>query len=651
MSGGEPSSIKRLFPGDAGRLSVLIFYRASAFNFLKCREVGHVYKVLYRKYRPRFFADVVDQPQVTVTLKNELTRGRIAHAYLFTGSRGTGKTTCAKILARAVNCLNPQNGDPCGECEICRGLEDGSILDVMEIDAASNNGVDSIRSLIEEANFTPATAKYRVYIIDEVHMLSDAAFNALLKTLEEPPAHVIFILATTEVHELLPTILSRCQRFDFHRISPEAIADRLEYVAQEEGAELDREAALLIARIADGAMRDALSLLDQCLGRDAHVTLETVNRTAGVAAREYLSTLAQAVQEQDISRALEVIDELYRESRDMNRLCEEMAEYFRGLMLIKTMKDASRLVTVSNQEWETMNRQALTISLSTILHGMDTLEEALNKMRFGNQRSQLEMAFVRLCSPELDSTPEALLRRLEALESGGITVHKISQPAPAQEAAPKQEKGALPAVQAAEATEEPSHRTELFDLEEKKTAPEPEKAEGEEESKPEEEITLETPAFDQAPLPAEPPEPTEQSVSVPAPKQQPAIDIQALSAGAERFRDWPEILQIIKRSTKSVAMAFSKSTAYINGDYLLIDAPRIALDLLKHSKQRKQIRDAIQQVTGRIYKLGPYCREADEKSDPLEELTRRARDSGIDVLEENTQEGDSSDDEDPTIPF
>ena len=263
-----------------------------------------MYKVLYRKYRPRVFADVVGQPQVTVTLKNELMRGRISHAYLFTGSRGTGKTTCAKILARAVNCLRPVDGDPCGECEICRGLEDGSLLDVMEIDAASNNGVENVRAIIEETSFTPARAKYRVYIIDEVHMLSPAAFNALLKTLEEPPAHVVFILATTEVHKLLPTILSRCQRFDFHRIDPELMAARLEQVSGLEGARLDQEAALLIARTADGALRDALSLLDQCLGRGTHITLETVYETAGLAARDYLGQLARAVAERDPAAAL-----------------------------------------------------------------------------------------------------------------------------------------------------------------------------------------------------------------------------------------------------------------------------------------------------------------------------------------------------------
>ena len=399
-----------------------------------------MYKVLYRKYRPQYFADVVGQPQVTVTLKNELMRGRIAHAYLFTGSRGTGKTTCAKILARAVNCLHPKDGDPCGECEICRGLEDGSILDVVEIDAASNNGVDSIRSLIEESNFTPATARYRVYIIDEVHMLSVAAFNALLKTLEEPPPHVIFILATTEVHKLLPTILSRCQRFDFKRIAPEDIAGRLEDVAQRENAQLDHDAALLIARVADGALRDALSLLDQCLGRDRHVTLDIVNQTAGVAARDYLAALAQDIVHQDAAHALEAIDGLHRESKDMSRLCEEMAEYFRGLMLIKTMKDASRLVLCSPQELEVMTGQALALSLSTILHGLDTFEETLHKMRYANQRAELEMAFVKLCSPQLDTSPEALLRRLEALENGAprqIAPPSAPAPAPAARRQPR----------------------------------------------------------------------------------------------------------------------------------------------------------------------------------------------------------------------
>ncbi len=599
------------------------------------------YKVLYRKYRPRFFADVVGQPQVTVTLKNELTRGRISHAYLFTGSRGTGKTTCAKILSRAVNCLHPKDGDPCGECEVCRGLEDGSILDVVEIDAASNNGVDSIRSLIEESNFTPATAKYRVYIIDEVHMLSVAAFNALLKTLEEPPAHVVFILATTEVHKLLPTILSRCQRFDFRRIDPEDIADRLVWVAEQEGARLDRDAALLIARTADGAMRDALSLLDQCLGRDSHVTLEVVNRTAGVAARGYLSSLAQNVADGDISAALETVDSLHRESKDLGRLCQEMAEYFRGLMLIKTMRDASRLVAADGPEWETMTKQALSMDLSAILHGLDAFEETLNKMRYSNQRTQLEMTFVRLCSPELDSSTEALLRRLEALERG--IPRRPAQPVPSKPAvpeAPSEKKQEPPAPEPEKPAEQPSsdpssNRNEPPAREESPDREEPLR----EPAALGEELSGEPQVFDERPEDIAPPPPVpprEEPAPRPAPPKPAPVDVAALSAGAQRFPEWPEILQVIRGTTKSVAMAFDGSAAYINGDYMLIEAPEIAFELLKRPEQRERMREAIRHVTGRVYRLGPYRKEKPrEETDPLEALARRAEESGIAVEEES----------------
>lgn len=244
-----------------------------------------MYQVLYRKYRPKVFSDVYGQEHVTSTLINEIKENRISHAYLFTGSRGTGKTTCAKILAKAVNCEHNENGEPCNECEVCKGLDSGSIYDVVEIDAASNNGVDNIRDLREEANYTPTRGRYRVYIIDEVHMLSKGAFNALLKTLEEPPEHVVFILATTEVHMLPATILSRCQRFDFKRIQPETMALRLKEVAGFENMQLDDDAAILISRIADGGMRDALSILDQCAGRGSHIDSKLVSEVAGIAGR------------------------------------------------------------------------------------------------------------------------------------------------------------------------------------------------------------------------------------------------------------------------------------------------------------------------------------------------------------------------------
>ena len=294
-----------------------------------------MYRAFYRKYRPSTFTDVVGQEHITKTLENAVKTGKTSHAYLFTGSRGTGKTSCAKILAKAVNCINSDNGNPCNECEICKGIDLGAILDIIEIDAASNNGVDNIRDLREEANFTPANAKYRVYIIDEVHMLSIGAFNALLKTLEEPPAHVIFILATTEVHKLPSTILSRCQRFDFKRIPPEAIAERLKEVAEKENLQLSQDGAILIARIADGAMRDALSLLDRCSSYEGVIDSAAVANSAGLAGREHIFELCNCIIEKDAAKALEVVNKLYNDSCDMERLITELTSHFRNLMVSK----------------------------------------------------------------------------------------------------------------------------------------------------------------------------------------------------------------------------------------------------------------------------------------------------------------------------
>ena len=269
-----------------------------------------MYRALYRKWRPQRFEDVVGQRAIVTALKNQITAGRVGHAYLFTGVRGTGKTTCAKIFAKAVNCLHPVNGDPCGECEICKGIDNGSLLDVVEMDAASNNGVDDIRDLRDETAYTPSACQYKVYIIDEVHMLSTAAFNALLKTLEEPPAHVIFILATTEIQKVPATILSRCQRYDFTRIGPEDIARRVEYIAGEEKLELTSDGAELIARLADGALRDALSILDTCAGVTAKIDADVVRRMAGVTDRSYLFQISDALEAQDAAAALAQLAQL-----------------------------------------------------------------------------------------------------------------------------------------------------------------------------------------------------------------------------------------------------------------------------------------------------------------------------------------------------
>lgn len=535
-----------------------------------------MYQVLYRKWRPKKFSDVSGQPQVTVTLKNELMSGRIAHAYLFTGSRGTGKTTCAKILAKAVNCLNPIDGDPCGECEICRGVDDGSVMDIVEIDAASNNGVENIRTLREEANFTPAAAKYRVYIIDEVHMLSAGAFNALLKTLEEPPAHVIFILATTEVHKIPATILSRCQRFDFHRIPPQDIADRLTYISEQENAKLDPQAALLIARLADGALRDALSILDQCFGRSKDVTEQIVSETSGLVGREHLFELTDAVKTGDSSKALEIVDGLYRSSKDMARLSEELSSHFRSMMLIKTMKNARSILAVPESEFEGLEKQALSTPLPVILHAMETMQSALEKMyRGGDRRTVFEMAILRLCTPQLDSSVDAILRRVEALEQGVPKGMKLT----------------------------PVENSKKRDAE--------------------------------IPPEEQPKKKAVNSVGAKVESVEPEEKIDQLQNEAQKLAEWPEILQIVKNFSPSAGAAFNGSTAYVNGGYVLIDAPnKIAFQLLRKPDQRDHMRQAIKQITGKSFRLGPYQKPEKEESgeDPLAILAKNAEMEGIEVI-------------------
>ena len=376
-----------------------------------------MYRVLYRKWRPQTFDDVSGQEHITTTLKNELIAGRLNHAYLFTGSRGTGKTTCAKILAKAVNCLDIHNGNPCGKCEVCRGIDDGSILDVVEMDAASNRNIDDIRQIIDEVQFKPAKCKYRVYIIDEVHMLTTQAFNALLKTLEEPPEHVIFILATTEVHKLPQTILSRCQKFEFHRIPPRAIADRLLFVAQQEEVTLSDSAAMLIASVADGALRDGLSLLDRCIAISSDIDEEVVRNAAGLARKTYLYELAACAINKNTAKSLEIIDRLYGESKDMARLCDELIAHFRALMLIKSVRNPRDILVMSDDEFEEAQTQSDYLSLADIVYYMDVLSRAYQRMGKGTgDRTELEMAMVKLSSSELDGTTEAMTQRISALE-------------------------------------------------------------------------------------------------------------------------------------------------------------------------------------------------------------------------------------------
>ena len=559
-----------------------------------------MYRVLYRKWRPAVFTDVSGQEHITSTLQNEVSSGRLNHAYLFTGSRGTGKTTCAKILAKAVNCLNPQNGNPCGECEICKGIDDGSILDIVEMDAASNRKIDDIRQIIDEVQFKPAKCKYRVYIVDEVHMLTTEAFNALLKTLEEPPEHVIFILATTEVHKLPQTIRSRCQRFDFHRIPPKAIADRVEYVVSQENAEITESAALMLASVADGALRDALSLLDSCLAVSSHIDEEVVRNAAGLVSKTYLFELATAIINKNPTRSLEIIDRLYSESKAMARLCDELVEHFRALMLIKTIKNPRDILIMSDDEFEQAVTQSDYLSLADIVFYMDVLSRAYQRMGRGTgDRTELEMALVKLSATELDGTVEALTARVTALEKAvkrGITVNYAQ---PAQQSVH---------AEAAQSASVPNTQTEV---EEPFAKPEPE--------------------HKKAP------------VAKPAPEVKPvaqraSVNLDELYDNAVPFTRWVEVVDSLKSVSRSIAAAFAGSTAYESGNYLLIDTNNeLAFDLLRQNGRRTEIKQTLLELTGKNYSLGPYKRSTPkkvEKTDPLNSLVQSLEGSGVEITQE-----------------
>ena len=358
-----------------------------------------MYQALYRKWRPMSFDDVVSQPHITTTLKNQIAGGKTAHAYLFTGSRGTGKTTCARIFAKAVNCLSPKNGEPCLECEICRNADKGTLADIIEIDAASNSRVDDIRELREGVTYTPEMCRYKVYIIDEVHMLSAGAFNALLKTMEEPPAHVKFILATTEVHKVPETIVSRCQHFDFHRIRTEDIVSRLSYIAGQEGLTLHQDAAQLIARISDGGMRDALSLLDQCVAYSDEIDVATVSGAAGIAGRDHLFDILEAAFAGDSGRMIRIIDELYDRSKDLAVLCSELITQMRNVMILMSGQNAEDLIVCLPEELDRLKKMASGTDIDTVLYFISTLQAASERFsRSANKCIEMEMCAVRMCS-------------------------------------------------------------------------------------------------------------------------------------------------------------------------------------------------------------------------------------------------------------
>ena len=394
-----------------------------------------VYQALYRKYRPQTFDDVVGQNSVTQTLKSQIVSGKMSHAYLFTGCRGTGKTSCAKILAKAVNCLNPENGNPCNRCKACRSIDDGTCMDVLEIDAASNNGVDNVRDLRDDAVYSPSQVKKRVYIIDEVHMLSASAFNALLKIIEEPPEHLLFILATTELHKVPATILSRCQRFAFRRIGQEDIAAQLQFVAYQENIDLDNSAARVLARLADGAMRDALSLLDQCASAaTGELTAEQVYACLGIAGERRCAELLDKISRQDTAGAMQLFNRLYTEGKDLSALLDELASLVRDILILKTAPEAGISMLSGVAEDDETRGLASRISGGELIRMMELLQKTLNLFtRSASRRTDAELCILEMSQPELSQDLSSMNARLtrveEQLKTGTFVLPSKAAPA------------------------------------------------------------------------------------------------------------------------------------------------------------------------------------------------------------------------------
>lgn len=561
-----------------------------------------MYQAFYRKYRPKCFADVYGQDHVVSTLKNELSENKISHAYLFTGSRGTGKTTCAKILAKAVNCENMQDGEPCNRCEICKGMDNGTIYDIVEIDAASNNGVDNIRDLREEANYTPSRGKYRVYIIDEVHMLSIGAFNALLKILEEPPAHVIFILATTEVHKIPATILSRCQRFDFKRIQPETMAVRLKQVAGLENLTITDDAAVLIARIADGALRDGLSILDQCSSRNSNIDADLVSQVAGLAGREALYSLADCISSQNSSKAVELIAQLYENSYDMERLCVEMINHFRNYLVVKTVKNNRELIVCTDNEYESLVESAKNFTLEKIIFSLDLFQTTLTKIKGGaNSRIEMEMTFIKLCQPKLEQSMEAVLDRIGALERAVKNGVKVQTPV--QTEVKQQEK-----VTAAVDIKPETKQEEAVVISEPKTQPQQK---------------------NETPQAAQPEVSQEKPVTPAASTNETAVEQQAnVSSGIEPFEQWEDFLDIIHKTDIGLYGVLRSAEAHLQNGYFVIDSTNPTVkEFIKIPTHLKAIKQAVFDLTGQSYKVGvtKQKKENSQKRDLLEDLINQAQ--------------------------
>ena len=615
-----------------------------------------MYRALYRKWRPQRFEDVVGQRAIVTALKNQITANRVGHAYLFTGVRGTGKTTCAKIFAKAVNCLHPVNGDPCGECEICKGIDNGSILDVVEMDAASNNGVDDIRDLRDETAYTPSACKYKVYIIDEVHMLSTAAFNALLKTLEEPPAHVIFILATTEIQKVPATILSRCQRYDFTRIGPEDIARRVEYIAGEEKLELSPDGAELIARLADGALRDALSILDTCAGVTAKIDADVVRRMAGVTDRSYLFRISDALEAQDGATALAQLAQLRQQSVDVKRLTEELIAHYRALMLAALPGGQSLLSGVSPEEEALYLEKGPQLGQREAIRAIRALGSALEHMTRGSdQRIELELALFGLSEPP--QQPQA------------VPVQAAPVRAAAQPAAPQPFASAT-AVQPFASAPTPQPPIPSVPVVQPAAEPKPVKAEPSVPSEISVEQTSPVQTEELPPLPEEPPvqqagmlpwdEPAAQAAQpaapmpaelepvpqpeppkpapTPAAKPVPEKPQDAGQEGTALYPYWPQVVQQLQEKDPLLYTYLRKSKAYFDGTRVLIDGGKTFRDFIRANKDSQRlIKKLIKDVSGTAVPIGPYEPKSAGKTVSNAEQSLRALEKlGLDVSIEDS---------------
>ena len=621
-----------------------------------------MYRALYRKWRPQRFEDVVGQRAIVTALKNQITAGRVGHAYLFTGVRGTGKTTCAKIFAKAVNCLHPVNGDPCGECEICKGIDNGSLLDVVEMDAASNNGVDDIRDLRDETAYTPSACQYKVYIIDEVHMLSTAAFNALLKTLEEPPAHVIFILATTEIQKVPATILSRCQRYDFTRIGPEDIARRVEYIAGEEKLELTSDGAELIARLADGALRDALSILDTCAGVTAKIDADVVRRMAGVTDRSYLFHISDALEAQDAAAALAQLAQLRQQSVDVKRLTEELIAHYRALMLAALPGGQALLSGVSPEEEALYLQKGPEMGQREAIRAIRTLGTALQHMTRGSdQRIELELALFSLSEP-----PQQM--QAAAVQATPVRAAQPEAPRPFAAAvqpfasAPVQAAPAAAAPQTPAAGAEPAPAVQQTPLQ--PAAPEAPSAPSEElppmpdeppvqqsdaalpwdEPAPQAPPPEEPVSQPEQPAPAEPTQPVSAAEEPPAPVQEhPADPVltkprSVAQQGTNPFPYWGQIVQKLEGIDPMLYMYLRKSKAYFDGTRVLIDGGKTFRDFIRVNKDsQKLIKKLIAEVSGVPVPIGPYePKTAGKTSSNAEQSLLALEKLGLEVSIEDT---------------